>query len=279
MGTVHDMVWEDGVEDPFATMPAVILVAVDKYTGPASIAINGIYVVPVVPAEAQWEVKHEVCQRKQFPLVLAFAITIHKSQSLTLAKVVLNFERKDFTSGLSYVAVLRVRNIEHVMFEIAFSRDHFPAVPTPVVKRRIAEGLARRYKLARSPDELTLSTSPTPFSSPLLSPPLFSPPPPSPSPPSPSPPSPSLPSPSPPSPPPPLLVLPVSSSPPVDPALFDGLRGKTISEALQLGEIQQMHDLISLPRDNFTELFRKIQQKDGCIDYWRLSLAASPAKW
>lgn len=144
MGTVHDMIWEDGVEDPFTTMPAVILVAVDKHTDPASIAIYNIHVVPVVPAEAQWEEKHKVYQRKQFPLVLAFAITIHKSQSLTLARVVLNFERKDFTSGLSYVALSRIRDIEHLMFGTAFSRDRFPAVPTPVVKRRVAEDVARR---------------------------------------------------------------------------------------------------------------------------------------
>ena len=144
MGTVHDMIWDDGVEDPFATMPAVILVAVDNYTGPASMVVNGVHVVPVAPAKARWEVKHEVCQRKQFPLMPAFAITIHKSQRLTLARVVLNFDSKDFTSGLSYVALSRVRAIEHIMFETGFSQDRFPAVPTPVVKKRIAKGLARR---------------------------------------------------------------------------------------------------------------------------------------
>ena len=51
----------------------------------------------------------------------AFAITIHKSQGLTLARVVLNFENKDLTSGLNYVALSRVRAIEHVMFETGFS--------------------------------------------------------------------------------------------------------------------------------------------------------------
>ena len=121
MGTVYDMICEDGVEDPFPTMPAVILVAVDKYTGSANMAINDIHVVPILPAEAQWEVKHKVCQRKQFLLVLAFAITIHKSQSLTLARVVLDFEKKDVTSGLSYVALSRIRNIEHLMFEATSS--------------------------------------------------------------------------------------------------------------------------------------------------------------
>ena len=125
-------------------MLAVILVAVDKVNGPRSIQINGMHVVPVVPADTQWEVKNKVCERIQFPFMPAFAIIIHKSQSLTLAKVVHNFEDKDFASDLSYVAMSRVHTIEHVMFETSFTRDCFPKVLTPVVKRRIAEGLARK---------------------------------------------------------------------------------------------------------------------------------------
>lgn len=108
MDTVYDMICENRVEDSFTTMPAVILVAVDKYTGSANMAINNIYVMPVLSAEAQWEVKHKICQRKQFLLVLAFAITIHKSQSLTLARVMFNFEKKDVILGLSYVALSRI---------------------------------------------------------------------------------------------------------------------------------------------------------------------------
>ena len=104
-------------------MPAVILVGVDKYNGPGSIQINGVHMVPVVPVDAQWKVKNKVCERTQFPLMPAFAITIHKSQSLTLAKVVFNFENKNFTSGLSYVALSCVCTIEHVIFEIGFIQD------------------------------------------------------------------------------------------------------------------------------------------------------------
>ena len=37
--------------------------------------------------------------------MLAFGITIHKNQGLTLARVVLNFESKNFTSGLSYIVL------------------------------------------------------------------------------------------------------------------------------------------------------------------------------
>ena len=31
MGTVYDLIWEDGMDDLFATMPAVILAAVNNY--------------------------------------------------------------------------------------------------------------------------------------------------------------------------------------------------------------------------------------------------------
>lgn len=230
MGTVYDMIWEDGVEDPFTIMPAVILVAVDNYAGLASMVVNGVHVVPIVPTEAQWEIKHKVCQRKQFPLMPAFAITIHKSQGLTLAKVVLNFENKDFTSGLSYVALSRVRAIEHIMFETGFSRDRFPAVPTPVVKRRIAEGLARRKKVIDNQGEIALESSAVALA---LPPPALPPP-----------------------------AQPPPTRPPAVSALHTALRGKTISEALQLGAKKQIYDLISLPPGRLNQLFRKIQNND-----------------
>lgn len=168
MGTVYNMIWEEEVEDLFAIMPAVILVAIGNYSGPASLVVNGVHVVPIVPAEVQWEVKHKVCQRKQFPLMPAFAITIHKSQGLTLARVVLNFKNKDFTSGLSYVALSRVRAIEYVIFETGFSRDRFPAVLTSLVKKRIAEGLARRNNVTNNQKEIALESSAVISALPLL---------------------------------------------------------------------------------------------------------------
>ena len=36
------------------------------------------------------------------PIVLAFAIMVHKSQGLTLDKAVLDLSEKDFVAGLSY---------------------------------------------------------------------------------------------------------------------------------------------------------------------------------
>lgn len=49
--------------------------------------------------------------RCQFPVMLAFALTIHRAQGLTLDKVVINLADM-FSPGLAYVAMSRVRRVE-----------------------------------------------------------------------------------------------------------------------------------------------------------------------
>ena len=48
------------------------------------------------------------CSRLQIPLKLAWAITIHKAQGLTLDKVVIDIGKKEFSAGLTFVACSRV---------------------------------------------------------------------------------------------------------------------------------------------------------------------------
>ena len=59
--------------------------------------------------------------------MLAFAITIHKAQGLTLGKVVLDFSEKDFAVGLSYVSVSRVKSIDSIMSKSDFGMAKFQA--------------------------------------------------------------------------------------------------------------------------------------------------------
>ena len=59
-------------------------------------------------------VKEEIGSFEQFPVRLGWAITIHKSQGLTLDQIVIDTRKKAFESGQVYVALSRVREIDAI---------------------------------------------------------------------------------------------------------------------------------------------------------------------
>ena len=54
--------------------------------------------------------------------MMAWGITIHKSQGLTLKKVVVELGDKVFSAGLSFVAISRVKRLKGLAFRTRF--DH-----------------------------------------------------------------------------------------------------------------------------------------------------------
>ena len=64
--------------------------------------------------------------------MLSYALTIHKSQGLTLPAVVIDAGDDESPVGLYFVAVTRVRSIEHIAFEPAPSLERI----TDVIRRK-----------------------------------------------------------------------------------------------------------------------------------------------
>ena len=55
--------------------------------------------------------------RRQFPLVLSWATTIHKVQGLTLDKIVVDMQGRSFAPGQAYVAFSRVRSLDSLFIK------------------------------------------------------------------------------------------------------------------------------------------------------------------
>ncbi|KAK3928023.1 ATP-dependent DNA helicase [Frankliniella fusca] len=113
IGYIEDVLYCDEIDEE---SPSIIMVKFDTYYGPT--LTNGC--VPITRITRSWTVNNIHCTRYQFPLTLAYAITIHKSQGLTLPKCVLNLDCAEIMSGIFCVAMSRVREKTDLMISGSF---------------------------------------------------------------------------------------------------------------------------------------------------------------
>ncbi|EXX58457.1 Pif1p [Rhizophagus irregularis DAOM 197198w] len=86
--------------------------------GPTIVSLEGERVVPIAPIKRTWTGKSRaLCSRMQIPVRLAWAITVHKSQGLTLNKAIIDLGDNEFTAGLSFVVVSQVHALEDLLFK------------------------------------------------------------------------------------------------------------------------------------------------------------------
>ena len=83
VGTVEDILYLNGRKPP--ALPDVVMVEVPNYSGPPFITEKP-KVIPIFPVERKIECRCNFCKRKQIPLRLGWATTIHRCQGMTIGE-------------------------------------------------------------------------------------------------------------------------------------------------------------------------------------------------
>ena len=105
--------------------------------------------------------------RKQFPLILAYGVTIHKCQGLSLDCAIVDLSDKVFSPGMAYVAVSRVRTLQGLhlvafdpksimvstscLNEINLKPYPLPAPPKPACKRKLTGSVQHNEPTPKKP--------------------------------------------------------------------------------------------------------------------------------
>lgn len=112
-GTLVDFIYQN--EQP-PCLPVATVVHFDDYSGPQF--IDSMHnCIPIFPLTVSAFIAGQVHERQQLPLRLSWAITIHKSQGLTLQKVWIDLGKSEKVAGISYVAISRVRTLDSCIIE------------------------------------------------------------------------------------------------------------------------------------------------------------------
>ncbi|KAL7304776.1 hypothetical protein TKK_0003004 [Trichogramma kaykai] len=110
IGTVRAILYEENVSPP--NLPSYVIIQFPLYHGP--FIHDNLF--PIKPVTRSYEKRGIICTIKQFPLKLAYACTIHKAQGMTLPTAIIDIGEKEFSAGITYVALSRLRPGDRAAF-------------------------------------------------------------------------------------------------------------------------------------------------------------------
>ena len=131
------------------------MVRFDNYSGPTFPHST----VPITPLRRCWSSSGGQCSRLQLPLKLAWAVTIHKSQGLTLDKVVIDVGKREFSIGLTFVACSRVRQLQDLLFTPPFPYQRLSSLSNSIRLKQRQEEDRRLHSLQSSQPTTSPSTT------------------------------------------------------------------------------------------------------------------------
>ena len=87
VGVVHSIIYEENVKPP--ALPVAIIATFRDYIGPSYLP-DVPKSVPICPVKRDWMSNNVHCTRHMLPIILGYALSIHKLQGSTCEKVILN---------------------------------------------------------------------------------------------------------------------------------------------------------------------------------------------
>ena len=119
-GTVMDIIYTTPYKPP--DLSVAVIVKFDNYIGP-SLSEKVPSLVAIAPVTVSTQSGNSIHERQQLPLKLAWALTIHKSQGLTLPKTWVDIGKSEQTLGITYVGLSRVKQLSSLIVEpMSFDR-------------------------------------------------------------------------------------------------------------------------------------------------------------
>jgi ATP-dependent exoDNAse (exonuclease V) alpha subunit len=113
VGRIHAIIYGENQQPP--SLPVGIIATFDDYKGPPFLP-NLEKSVPIVPVRRDWHANKIHCTRTMLPIILGYALSIHKLQGSTCERVILNPGKKEFANGLLLFGATRTKRFENLAF-------------------------------------------------------------------------------------------------------------------------------------------------------------------